>query len=127
MKVEDISFSHHRIRIKGDVIYNQDFIKMLKELFGEESININYKTKSIKVESNEILPIDKFQEYLESQELKPLGETVCITDLHPFISRTIKSDVLKFFLYTIDFGFRIGTLRFLWVNVLFNRFVINFL
>ncbi|GAB6078046.1 hypothetical protein [Hydrogenobaculum acidophilum] len=127
MKIEDISFSHHRIRIKGNVVYNKDFIKVLQELFGEENVYINYHTKSIKIESEEILYHDEFQEFLQKQDIKPLGETVCITDLHPFISRTIKSDILKLFLYTVDYGFRIGTVRFIWVNWLFNKLVIKFL
>ncbi|MGC8676824.1 MAG: hypothetical protein ACP5UF_01165 [Hydrogenobaculum sp.] len=127
MKIEDISFSHHRIRIKGNVVYNEAFVKVLKELFGEENVYVNYHTKSIKIESEEILSQDEFQELLENQDLKPLGETVCITDLHPFISRTIKSDVLKLFLYTVDYGFRIGAIRFIWVNWLFNKLVIKFL
>ncbi len=127
MKIEDISFSQHRIRIKGDVVYNENFIKVLQELFGKDSVNVNYRTKSIKIESEEILSQDEFQEFLERQEIKPLGETVCITDLHPFISRTIKSDVLKLFLYTVDYGFRIGAIRFIWVNWLFNKLVIKFL
>ncbi|MGC9286695.1 MAG: hypothetical protein ACP5E7_04010 [Hydrogenobaculum sp.] len=127
MKIEDISFSHHRIRIKGSVVYNEAFVKVLKELFGEENVYVNYHTKSIKIESEEILSQDEFQELLENQDLKPLGETVCITDLHPFISRTIKSDILKLFLYTVDYGFRIGAIRFIWVNWLFNKLVIKFL
>ncbi|PMP92691.1 MAG: hypothetical protein C0170_02300 [Hydrogenobaculum sp.] len=127
MKIEDISFSHHRIRIKGSVVYNEAFVKVLKELFGEENVYVNYHTKSIKIESEEILSQDEFQEFLEKQDIKPLGETVCITDLHPFISRTIKSDVLKLFLYTVDYGFRIGAIRFIWVNWLFNKLVIKFL
>ncbi|ACG57398.1 hypothetical protein HY04AAS1_0711 [Hydrogenobaculum sp. Y04AAS1] len=127
MKIEDISFSHNRIRIKGDVVYNEAFVKVLKELFGKENVFVNYRTKSLKIESKEILYYDEFQEFLEKQELKPLGETVCLTDLHPFISRTIKSDVLKLILYTVDFGFRIGTIRFIWVNWLFNKLVIKLL
>jgi hypothetical protein len=127
MKIEDISFSHNRIRIKGDVVYNEAFVKMLKELFGEDNVFLNYKTKSIKIESEEILPQDELQEYLKNQEIIPLGETVCLTDLHPFISRTIKSDVTKLFLYTIDYGFRIGAIRFIWVNIIFNRIITNFL
>ncbi len=127
MKIEDISFSHHRIRIKGNVVYNEAFIKVLKELFGEENVYINYHTKSIKIESEEILYHDEFQEFLEKQDIKPFGETVCLTDIHPFISRTIKSDILKLFLYTVDYGFRIGAVRFIWVNWLFNKLVIKFL
>jgi hypothetical protein len=127
MKIENISFSHHRIRIKGDVVYNEAFVKVVKEIFGEDKVFINYRTKSLKIESEEILYYDEFQEFLEKQEIKPLGETVCITDLHPFISRTIKSDVLKLFLYTVDYGFRIGAIRFIWVNWLFNRLVIKLL
>jgi len=127
MKIQDISFSHHRIRIKGDVVYNKAFVKVLKELFGEENVIVNYHTKSLKIESKDILSYDEFQEFLEKQEIKPLGETVCITDLHPFISRTIKSDVLKLFLYTIDYGIRIGAIRFIWVNWLFNKLVIKLL
>jgi hypothetical protein len=46
MKIEDISFSHNRIRIKGDVVYNEAFVKMLKELFGEDNVFLNYKTKA---------------------------------------------------------------------------------
>ncbi|HEK25729.1 MAG TPA: hypothetical protein ENO33_05045, partial [Hydrogenobaculum sp.] len=113
--------------IKGSVVYNEAFVKVLKELFGEENVYVNYHTKSIKIESEEILSQDEFQEFLEKQDIKPLGETVCITDLHPFISRTIKSDVLKLFLYTVDYGFRIGAIRFIWVNWLFNKLVIKFL
>ncbi len=127
MKIQDISFSHHRIRIKGDIVYNEAFVKVLKELFGEENVIVNYHTKSLKIESEDILSYDEFQEFLEKQEIKPLGETVCITDLHPFISRTIKSDVLKLFLYTIDYGVRIGAIRFIWVNWLFNKLVIKLL
>lgn len=84
MKIEDISFSHNRIRIKGDVVYNEAFVKMLKELFGEDNVFLNYKTKSIKIESEEILPQDELQEYLKNQDIIPLGETVCLTDLHPY-------------------------------------------
>ena len=81
------SLSHNRIRIKGDVVYNEAFAKMLKELFGEDKVFLNYKTKSIKIESEEILPQDELQEYFKNQGIIPLGETVCLTDLHPFISK----------------------------------------
>ncbi len=127
MKIEDISFADRRIRIKGDIVYNKQFIEALETIFGKNSISINFNTKSLKIESDEIIEISQLDEVLSKEEIMPLGERVCMTDLHPFISRSIKSSPLKLLLYTIDYGFRIGLIRFLWVNVLFNKVVINFL
>lgn len=126
MKIESISFAQNRIRIKGDIVYNKRFINLFEELFGKKNVSVNYKVKSIKIESKEIIDLDELQRKLKEQEILPLGERICLTDFHPFISRIIRSDTMKLLLYTIDYGARIGLIRFLWANILFNKVILNF-
>ncbi len=129
MIVESLSITDTRIRIKGDIIFLKPFLEEIRLISPKALIEINKKSRYVIITNFSKEEYKELKDFIEKllKDFINSYDKICLRDVHPFISRTIKSQPLKYGLYVFDFGFKVGSLRYFWTGIIFDSFITKFL